>query len=70
VGTMTIPIALVKELPIPILNNNILKKCGKKYQEIEQLRENKQDEKVQQIKDKICRELENLIRENNESPKR
>ena len=70
VGTMTIPIALVKELPIPILNNNILKKCGKKYQEIEQLRENKQDEKAQQIKDEICRELENLIRENNESPKR
>jgi len=60
VGTMTIPIALVKELPVPIPNNNILKKCEEKYQEIEQRRKNKQDEKAQQIKDEICRELEEL----------
>lgn len=62
VGTMTIPIALVKELPIPIPDCNILKKCEEKYKEIEQYRENKQTEKAQQVKDEICRELENLIR--------
>jgi type I restriction enzyme M protein len=62
VGTLTIPIALVKELPIPIPKNNILKKSKEKYQEIEQQRENKQYEKAQQIKDEICRELENLFR--------
>ncbi len=59
VGTMTIPISLVKELPIPIPDNNTLKKCEQKYQEIQRLRKNKQYEKAQQIKDEICRELEN-----------
>lgn len=67
VGTMTIPIELVKEIPIPTPNNNILKKCEKKYQEIEQQRENKQYEKAQQIKDKICKELENFFRKQWES---
>lgn len=70
VGTMTIPIALVKELPIPIPDNNILKKCEEKYHEIILKRENKQDEEAHQIKDEICRELENLFLGNNENPKR
>jgi len=61
VGTMTIPIGLVRELPAPIPNSPILRKCQEKYQKIILERENKQDEKAQQIKDKICRELENLF---------
>ncbi len=64
VGTMTIPITLVKELPILIPDNNILKKCEEKYQEIEQYRENKQYEKAQEVKDEICKELENLVKKN------
>lgn len=70
VGTMTIPIALVKELPIPIPNGNILKKCNKKYRKIIVERENKEDEKAQQIRDEICRELEKLFSGNNESQDR
>jgi hypothetical protein len=41
-----------------------------KYHEIILKRENNQDEKAQQIKDKICKELESLFRKNNESPRR
>lgn len=69
VGTMTIPITLVKELPIPIPDNNILKKCEEKYHEIILKRENEMDEGARQIKDEICRELEKLF-SNNESTKR
>ncbi len=64
VGTVTIPIALVKELPILIPDNDTLKKCEQKYQEIQQLRGNKQYEKAHRIKDEICRELENRIANN------
>lgn len=70
VGTMTIPIALVKELPIPIPDNDILKKCEEKYREIILKRENKQDKKALQTKEEICKELESLFLRNNESPKR
>lgn len=70
VGTMTIPITLVKELPIPIPNGNTLKKCNEKYQKIIIEHENKQDEKAQQIRDEICRELEKLFLGNNESQER
>jgi len=58
VGTMTIPIALVKELPIPIPTNEILRKCEDEYRKIIFERENKHPEKAKQIKDEICRRLE------------
>lgn len=61
VGTVTIPIALVKELPIPIPDDNLLKKCKEKYYEIVSMRENKQYKIAYQIKDEICKELEELF---------
>ena len=61
VGTITIPISLVKELPIPIPTNEILKKCEIKYHEIVSQREMGEYEKAHQIKNEICRELEKLI---------
>lgn len=70
VGTLTIPIGLVRELPVPNPNGDILRKCIEEYQKIILERENKQYEKARQIKDEICRKLENLFLENNESPKR
>jgi type I restriction enzyme M protein len=70
VGTMTIPITLVRELPIPNPDSNILKRCEEQYLKIILERENKQHKRAQQIKDEICRELENLFLGNNESPKR
>lgn len=61
VGTVTIPISLVKELPIPIPDNNILKTCEEKYNEIIRAKENNQYEEAYRIKEKICGELENLF---------
>lgn len=61
VGTLTIPISLLKEIPILIPEENTLRKCEEKYREIEQLRENKQYDEAQRIKDEICRELETLL---------
>lgn len=61
VGTMTIPIALVKELPISKPNGNILKRCEEKYKELILELENRHYEKAQQIKDKICKNLEKLL---------
>jgi len=70
VGTVTIPIRLVKELPILIPNSNTLKKCEEKYQEIILERENKHYEKMRQIKDEMCKDLENLLLTNYGSEKR
>ena len=61
VGTVTIPIALVKELPIVIPTVDMLKKCEIKYHEIVSKRENGLYEKAQEIRDDILRELENLV---------
>ncbi len=61
VGTITIPIALVKELPIPKPNSDILKRCEKKYKELILERENKHYEKARQIKDETCKNLEKLL---------
>ncbi|MEA1913665.1 MAG: N-6 DNA methylase [candidate division WOR-3 bacterium] len=61
VGTTTIPIGLLKELPIQIPNSSILKKCEEKYQKIILERENKHYEKAQQIKDEICKGLESSL---------
>lgn len=58
VGTITIPIALVKELPIPIPTNGILRKCEEEHRKMIFERENKHPEKAKQIKDEICRRLE------------
>ncbi|MEO0212802.1 MAG: N-6 DNA methylase [candidate division WOR-3 bacterium] len=62
VGTMTIPIALVKELPVPVPDINILKKCEEKYQEIIIAYQNKQNIKAQQIRSEICKELEEYFK--------
>lgn len=61
VGTITIPITLVKELPVPLPDGSILKKCKEKYCEIVLKRENKEKEKAYQIKEEICTELEKLF---------
>lgn len=61
VGTMTIPIALVKELPIPLPNSDVLKECEQKYIEMILKRENGQFEKAQQIMEKTCSKLESLL---------
>ncbi|MEO0118775.1 MAG: N-6 DNA methylase [candidate division WOR-3 bacterium] len=70
VGTMTIPITLVKELPIPIPEKDILRKCEEKYYEIILKRENKQEREAYQIKEEICQELEVLFLKNNRNPQR
>ena len=61
VGTITIPIALVKELPIPKPNGDILKRCEERYKELILERENKHYEKARQIKDEMCKNLEKLL---------
>ncbi len=66
VGTITIPIALVKELPVMVPDETISKKCKEKYYEIILKRENKQDKEALKIKDEICSELENLLSCSNE----
>ncbi|HCJ66746.1 MAG TPA: hypothetical protein DHV62_05315 [Elusimicrobia bacterium] len=58
VGTMTIPIALVKELPMPIPNGNVLKECDEKYKKMILERKNKHYEKAQQTIDGMCKNLE------------
>jgi type I restriction enzyme M protein len=61
VGTMTIPIALVKELPILILDNTVLKKCEEKYKEMVIMRKNGHYEKAHRIKEEMCKDLEILL---------
>jgi len=63
VGTMTIPIALVKELPILLPNSNVLKKCEQKYREMISGRESMHYEKAKQIMEKTCKNLELLLLE-------
>ena len=53
VGTITIPIKLLKELPILIPPRNMLKECQERYQQFK--------DKKQQIKEEMCKKLENLI---------
>jgi len=61
VGTMTIPITLVKELPLPLPNSNILKEYEQKYMEMVLNRENGQLVKAQQILEETCKNLESLL---------
>ena len=61
VGTMTIPITLIKELPVLVPNNKILRKCEKEYRKMILERENKHYEKAQQIKEEMCKNLEVLL---------
>jgi len=61
VGTMTIPIALVKELPIPLPNSDVLKKCEQIYIEITSKRKNGHHKKAQQVIEKTCKKLESLL---------
>jgi len=63
VGTMTIPIVLVKELPIFLPDSNVLKKCEQKYREMILERENVHNEKAKQIMRKTCSDLELLLLE-------
>lgn len=58
VGTMTIPVTLVKELPVPIPSDGIMKKCETKYREMILKRKNKHYEEAQQIKNEMCKNLE------------
>jgi len=61
VGTITIPISLVKELPIPIPDSAILKKCEKNYKEMVSAKENGNCEKAQKILEETCSNLEFLL---------
>jgi len=61
VGTITIPIGLVKQLPIFIPDSFILKKCEKAYKEMLSARERNELERAREIKDQICAELEKLV---------
>jgi type I restriction enzyme M protein len=61
VGTMTIPIALVKELPVPIPNSDILRKCVKKYREMITERENGHYDRARFMVEETCKYLEILL---------
>jgi type I restriction enzyme M protein len=61
VGTITIPISLVKELPIPIPDTYILRKCERDYKKIVAARENGNHQKAQKIMDETCSNLEFLL---------
>jgi len=65
VGTITLPIALAKELPIPVPNGNVLKECEQKYREMMSERENGHHEKAKQIIEKACKNLELLLEKKN-----
>lgn len=69
VGTITIPISLVKELPLPLPNSEVIKKCEQKYREMILERENSQHENAQKIMGEMCKNLELLLlgKENYES---
>lgn len=61
VGAITIPISLVKELPIPLPNSAILKKCEQNYKKMVIGRENGNIERAQQIQKETCSDLEFLL---------
>jgi type I restriction enzyme M protein len=69
VGTITIPISLVKELPVPRPDKAILKECERNYKEMISTRENGNYEKAQKIMEETCSNLEFLLlkKENYES---
>jgi type I restriction enzyme M protein len=69
VGTITIPISLVKELPVPVPDSAILKKCEKNYREMVSTRENGNLEKARKILEETCSNLEFLLlkKENHEN---
>jgi type I restriction enzyme M protein len=58
VGTITIPISLVRELPILPCEENVKKKCEEKYKEIIFGRENNDLPKARKIREEILKELE------------
>jgi type I restriction enzyme M protein len=58
VGTITIPISLVKELPIMLPSQSLLKECEEKYYEMIKNRKNNQIREALKIKDEICVKLE------------
>jgi type I restriction enzyme M protein len=61
VGTITIPISLVKELPVPRPNKAILKECESNYKEMILAREKGNYEKAQKIIEETCSNLEFLL---------
>jgi len=63
VGTITIPISLVKKLPIPLPDSCILKKWEQNYRKMVLKKENGNFEKAQQIKKETCSDLEFLLLE-------
>ncbi|MCS6955521.1 MAG: N-6 DNA methylase [Candidatus Calescibacterium sp.] len=61
VGTVTIPISLFKELPVPLPSYELLKECEEIYHEIVSNRINNQIKEAYNIRNKICRKLENIF---------
>ncbi|MGC9200962.1 MAG: N-6 DNA methylase [Candidatus Aenigmatarchaeota archaeon] len=61
VGTITIPIALFKEIPVPIPDSAILERCEKNYKEMIYERENNNYKKAQRIVEETCSNLEFLL---------
>ncbi len=64
VGTITIPISMVKELPIPVPDKDILRESEEKYQEMMLKRENKQEHLAENIKKEFCIKLEDIFLKN------
>ncbi|MGC8567578.1 MAG: N-6 DNA methylase [Caldisphaera sp.] len=65
VGTITIPISMVKELPVAVPTKSVLKECEDKYYKIILKLENKQIIDALKIKDEICSKLEKLLYQRN-----
>lgn len=61
VGTITIPISMIKELPIPIPDRNILQESEERYQEIIIKRENGQEYLADKIRREFCMKLEDIF---------
>ncbi len=68
VGTITIPISLVKKLPIPLPDSALLKKCEQNYKKMVLESENGNFENAQQIKKETCSDLEFLLLEKKDRP--
>ncbi len=66
VGTITIPISLLKEIPILLPNQNDLLWYEKMYIEMTNEKRKGNVKKAIQIKDEVCDKLENLLKEETE----
>jgi len=64
VGTITIPISLVKELPVPVPDSVVLEECERNYKEMVLAKENGDCERAQKIMEETCSNLEFLLLKN------